>query len=428
MSSMRFGVNYVPSKNWWYSWVDWDRQIINDDFAAISALGCDHIRVHCLWTLVQPNPSMVSATMLARLREMLDVADSNGLDVVVTVLDGWLSGFDFRPSWLPQSVSIFANPDAITAQEYLLTEMAARIVDHPRFLGFDVANEPNVLMESGLNRTTSAQGDAWVSRLLAHCQQLAPGKLHSVGMDHRPWLTSSEAFSRTTLATAGTVTPIHAWVYFTGALERYGPQGTGTTWLARYMIELAIAHHTDPKRQVWLQEFGMSSTWAAPEIVARFPREVLTTLDTTEVWGATWWSSHDISTSLGGFLPLEHDLGLLSVDNKVKPAGAAFQEAVSAARSLPPSPSDESRVGLVLPTETEPGLTFADAFFALVDRGVRPAVVLQARAHDAEYLRKRGVSRLVSPTSAETLSASDYPSLNDSPDVAEARLTSYTPA
>ena len=30
----RFGVNYVPSHGWWYSWVDWDERAIAADLAA----------------------------------------------------------------------------------------------------------------------------------------------------------------------------------------------------------------------------------------------------------------------------------------------------------------------------------------------------------------------------------------------------------
>ncbi|MBB4682503.1 hypothetical protein HNR67_008621 [Crossiella cryophila] len=44
---IRFGVNYVPSKNWWFSWADWDRASIARDLDRIAALGMDHIRIMC---------------------------------------------------------------------------------------------------------------------------------------------------------------------------------------------------------------------------------------------------------------------------------------------------------------------------------------------------------------------------------------------
>lgn len=53
---MRFGVNYVPSVNWFYSWADFDEAAVRRDLEAIRALGFDHIRAHLLWSYFQPNP------------------------------------------------------------------------------------------------------------------------------------------------------------------------------------------------------------------------------------------------------------------------------------------------------------------------------------------------------------------------------------
>ncbi|MEU5988331.1 hypothetical protein ABZ806_05100 [Spirillospora sp. NPDC047418] len=47
---VRFGVNYVPSKNWWFSWSDWDRRSIAADLDDIASLGMDHIRIMLIWS------------------------------------------------------------------------------------------------------------------------------------------------------------------------------------------------------------------------------------------------------------------------------------------------------------------------------------------------------------------------------------------
>ncbi|MEU5783376.1 hypothetical protein [Micromonospora lupini] len=38
----RFGVNYVPSRNWWHCWLDWDPDSILADLRAVAGLGLDH--------------------------------------------------------------------------------------------------------------------------------------------------------------------------------------------------------------------------------------------------------------------------------------------------------------------------------------------------------------------------------------------------
>lgn len=397
----RFGLNYVPSRNWWYAWVDWDAASIAEDLRTISGLGCDHIRIHCLWTLFQPNATLVSPAMLDRLAELMDLADEAGLDVVVTVLDGWLSGFDFRPAWLGDGegsghgADIFTDPMAIAAERRLISAIGERVAGHPRFLGFDVANEPSVLAVDGKNDATRDAADAWVTDLLAHCERVAPGKLHSVGMDHQPWLTDRKPFGRPTLGATGSVVPVHAWIYFTGALERYGELGTGTIRLAEYTLELAKAFADDPTKPVWLQEYGVAPDWLdrlAPEEFLELATRSAVSVD--GVWGLTWWCSHDVSRELHGFAELEYDLGLITVDNVVKPTGERFRRMIELVRAGQVPVGGVRSIALVLPDERTPDLDFADAFFALSDAGVRPAIVLASRAVDPDYLAGRGVVEL----------------------------------
>ena len=66
---IRFGANYVPSKYWWYSWLDWDPLSIAGDLQALARLNLDHIRIHCLWPVFQPNANWVSQTAVSRLQE-----------------------------------------------------------------------------------------------------------------------------------------------------------------------------------------------------------------------------------------------------------------------------------------------------------------------------------------------------------------------
>jgi Cellulase (glycosyl hydrolase family 5) len=151
---IRFGLNYVSRKKWWYVWQEWDARSISDDFEAISSLGMDHVRIQCLWPVFQPGIDYVSPAGLDRLGELLEIADRAKLDVEVTVLDGWLSGYSFLPAWvapLKGGQNIFANTDVIQAEEFLVKTIAERIGRQDRFLRFDVGNEINVLQDAGGN-------------------------------------------------------------------------------------------------------------------------------------------------------------------------------------------------------------------------------------------------------------------------------------
>lgn len=52
---VRFGVNYVPSKNWWFSWSNCNRRSIAADLGDIASLGMNHIRIMLVWSELQPN-------------------------------------------------------------------------------------------------------------------------------------------------------------------------------------------------------------------------------------------------------------------------------------------------------------------------------------------------------------------------------------
>ena len=374
----RFGVNYIPSKDWLYSWVDWDADSVRRDFEAIASLGLDHVRVQCLWPYFQPNRSFVSPVMLARLAELTDIAARCGLDVVVCVLNGWMSGTYFRPLWQGESVSVFTDTDALEAERSLIAAVAGAVADRPNVLGIDVANEPNAMASFVGNDVTRAEGDAWVRTMLGHCDLVMPGGLHGVGVDHVPWLQDDGPFGRDVLATDGAVSTVHSWVYFTGALERYGVDGVGTHHLARYLVELARAYGTSRERPVWLQEIGVSSQWVPEADLPAFAASILTNALAARPWGITWWCSHDIDRSLAGFDELEYDLGLLTVDNEVKPMGAAIAAAVAAYRrgEVAAGQPDDGRPRLVVPAGQVPDLEFADRYFALLAQGEDPVIVL----------------------------------------------------
>jgi endo-1,4-beta-mannosidase len=401
-NALRFGVNYVPRCGWWYCWQDWNQQSITDDLKAIAGLGMDHIRVQCLWPIFQPGVNYVSTEALDRMGMLLDAADRAGLDVEVTVLNGWMSGLCFMPAWTEPnqpSCNIFTDRKTIVAEKLLFTKLASAISQHPRFLGFDVGNELGVLMGKG-NPATPAESDAWASEMLALCAQLAPGKFHVNGVDHQHWF-SDFGFTRQNLATTGSASIVHSYSYFTGALKKFGYAGVGTSHLAEYQTELAFAYHKDPARRVWIEETGVSSEWV-PE--ARIPDYadtlVRTAASTGKLWGITWWCSHDIDPSIKSFASLEYTLGLIGLDNKPKPLGRKLAALASEFRHNRISANNRD-TALVIPdaglahTPHQRDWTYGDRFMKLVAEGKNPCIVCESRTKDEDYLRSRGIRNLI---------------------------------
>ncbi|MFN6094832.1 MAG: hypothetical protein ACK49J_07590 [Verrucomicrobiota bacterium] len=403
---LRFGVNYIPSKNWWYSWQDWDEGSVSDDLAAIAGLELDHIRIQCLWPVFQPNRHFLNNSALDRLSSLVDMAYERGLSVQIAVLDGWLSGFTFFPEW-KDGRNMFTHPDMIAAEKALFKGIADRVGSHPGFLGFDLGNELSVLVEMG-EACALSEGDRWASDMLSFCEDLAPGKFHVNGVDHCPWFWDT-AFSRRGLANTGAASSLHTWTKFTKALDLYGPLGTGSVHLAEYCVELANAYADDPTRPVWIQEFGASSLWMSHEEIPEFAEKTIRNAATCRnVWGFTWWCSHDIPSHFSDFDPMEYDLGLLTTANEVKPAGARVKQLIREFRTSLPTAIDRPDAlilpdGLLAEPQAGPrGWQFARRYMQCLEEGFRPAIVLESRASDSAYLASRGIRNLIGGLQAGT--------------------------
>jgi endo-1,4-beta-mannosidase len=404
---LRFGANYTPRKRWWYCWLDWDRQAVADDLSGVASLGMDHIRIQLLWPLFQPGISTVSLRSLENLRSLLDEADRAGLDVEITVLNGWMSGLSYLPAWvMPVAIpeksenwNIFTSRRVIDAEKLLFRRIVDTVGDHKRFMGFDIGNELGVL-QSLNNPVTPLQADAWATEILGYCAEIAPGKFHVNGADDSHWFADF-GFTRSNLATVGSATVMHSYIYFTGVLDRYKYSDPASLHLADYMIELGAAYQTDPKRKVWVEEIGVANGWMPEEYKPEFMEHTVRNIVATgKAWGITWWSSHDVDRSIKDFNELEYTLGLLDIHNQPKPLGIKFKALAEELRRNPPRILPRP-LALVIPdaglaTKSWPAdWKFATPYMKLIDQGKTPQIVVESRSKDEAYLRSRGIAELV---------------------------------
>ncbi|MFD8969822.1 glycosyl hydrolase [Streptomyces sp. NPDC059568] len=410
-SAPRFGVNYTPSQGWFHHWLDFDPDAVRADLDSIAELGLDHIRVFPLWPLFQPNRTLIRPRAVEQLVQLADAAAERGLDVNVDGLQGHLSSFDFLPAWTQtwHRRNIFTDNDVVAGQAEYLRTLAAALADRPNFIGMTVGNEINQFSgppHPDPDLITPDQAAGWLHRMLEACEEGAPGKLHLHAEYDAAWYQDGHAFTPAHAARIGAVTAVHSWV-FNGTAQRYGRTGTATEHHAAYLIELAKAWALEPHRPVWLQEVGAPAPVIPAEHAAAFTEAtVANALDCADVWGITWWCSHDVSRSLADFPELEYSLGLLTNDRQVKPAGRALARIVEEWRGRRYAPAVRT-TALVVDTGDDdavparavcgPGGAFFEAFARLTAAGVRPSAVLAGRAEDKEHLAMRGITEVVHP-------------------------------
>lgn len=397
---MRFGVNYIPSKKWLHSWIDFDESSIYEDLQAIKALGFDHIRAHLIWSYFQPNENVMSDYCLNNLRRFDKICRDVGIDYVLSLFTGWMSGFYFFPAWIKRdgNFGVFSGKAEREAEKYYISQIASVVAESPVFLGFDLGNELTAVTIMDNNADIS-DCDRWQTEMLELCEELAPGKLHNNGVDNQPWFdlppNSKQHFSRNVLSNTGAVIPLHCWTEFTGARERSGLLGDASIYLTDYMAQLARAYSEDEHKPVWIQEFGCSSLWLGEkDTIEEFAVKTLDVIaDIPDCWGFTWWCSHDISEKFKGYGALEYDLGILDINNRPKPYAKAVSDWIKKYKENPVVTS-ERKVAMLY----EPGVNEwinIDKYLSLISKGVKPLIILPQHTGDDELLRKKGITEIV---------------------------------
>ncbi|MEU1530080.1 glycoside hydrolase 5 family protein [Streptomyces fagopyri] len=403
-SAVRFGVNYTPSEGWFHHWLDFDLDSVRADLDSIAALGLDHIRVFPLWPYFQPNRTLIRPRAVEQLVELADAAAERGLDVNVDGLQGHLSSFDFLPAWTQtwHRRNIFTDPEVVEAEAAYLRTLAAALADRPNFLGMTIGNEVNQFAAGphpDPDRITPEQAGAWLTHLLAACEEGAPGKPHLHASYDAAWYQDDQPFTPEHSARLGALTAVHSWV-FNGTAQRHGRRGVATEHHAAYLVELSKAWADDPGRPVWLQEVGAPAPLIEAGHAAAFTEATVTNaLDCPDLWGITWWCSHDVSRDLADFPELEYGLGLLTNDRRPKPAARTLARIAGEGRTRRPS---ARTTALVVDTAhgrsvCAPGGPVFEAFARLTADGARPTTVLASRADDQDHLAARGITEVVTP-------------------------------
>ncbi|BDR53240.1 hypothetical protein KIM372_11470 [Bombiscardovia nodaiensis] len=423
---MKFGVNYTPSQGWFYMWLHPDWDTVHRDMDHIASLGVDHVRIFPLWPILQPNRTAINTSGLKDLHRMVGVAGKAGLDCYVDVLQGHMSSFDFLPSWMLSwhKKNMFTDPAAVQAQAELVAAVYDDLHDLSCFAGLTLGNECNQFAGSSHPspmRASNEDIEAWLRELLKPVTKRAhqDGRVVLHCENDEVWYSDGHPFLPEYAANIGDITAIHSWV-FNGTAQHYGDLSQESVRHAEYLVQLAQAFANYADRKVWVQEIGAPLNVIAPEHAAQFCRESIEhILDSNNVYGLTWWCSHNVDQRYADFPTLEHELGLFDVDGKLTPIGYSFKEVVRQYQN--PCKVEARPQALVIDTDSEglpilraslsPGGSVFDRWMELSAAGERPSLVLSKDLADHRLLEERGIG---SHHSVEPKAGKLYSSVSDS--------------
>ncbi|MGB5980884.1 MAG: glycoside hydrolase family 2 TIM barrel-domain containing protein [Nonlabens sp.] len=125
------GINYYPQATPWNTFGDdFDIEVIEEDFELIESLGLNSIRIFIGYE--DFGKEYVDPKKLKKVRLLLDAAEKNNLQVLVTLFD-FYGNYDLR-DWT------FAQQHAVG--------IVKSLKDHPAIAAWDLKNEPDLDFES----------------------------------------------------------------------------------------------------------------------------------------------------------------------------------------------------------------------------------------------------------------------------------------
>ncbi len=258
------GANYWPRRRGPYMWKEFAPMEIAEELASARALGLDLLRVFLIWEDFQPQPDQVSGEALDKLEFLLDSAREKGIELMVTVFQGNMSGAFWWPEWalgreeLEVDVlqvsgreltrrkvrDLYKDEGMLAAERLLLTKLAKRFRKHPALWGWDLANE----LDQALAPASYEDGEAWLSSLRQSLREVDDNHPVTYGA-HLPSLTSHNGLRLDAMARVLDIVSFHIWTIYADFAE--GPMDLETALFVFYLAsELA-------GKPVLVQEFGL---------------------------------------------------------------------------------------------------------------------------------------------------------------------------
>jgi len=266
------GANFWSRTGGPLMWRNYDPDTVRTELAVLREHGLGMTRSFFYWPDFMPEPDRIDEAMAGRFADFLDRHAEAGLSTVPTFIVGHMSGQNWDPPWR-HGRDLYADVWMVGRQAWFAGEMVRRFGAHPAVCGWLVSNEMPIYGGESAPRPVVA---AWAQIIRDAVR--AAGGLQPFSLGDGAWGTKLTG-RHTGFALADTARLcdfIGPHVYPTGDDE------VRQHYAAAWECELAGTFG----RPVVLEEFGVSSDFAADASAARYYRQVL---HNSLLAGATGW-------------------------------------------------------------------------------------------------------------------------------------------
>jgi beta-galactosidase len=333
------GCNYWASHAGTAMWSDWQPEVVDADLAQLAAEGLQVLRVFPLWPDFQPLTQLyggagspvelrfgeeplpdteagragVAEVMVERFRFLADRAGAHGLELIVGLVTGWMSGRLFVPPAF-ERLNVLTDPLAVMWEVRLVRYLVRTFKGHPAVLAWDLGNECNCMAS-----VSREEAWLWTHAIASAIRQEDPERpivsgMHSLAPGQRAaWRMQDQAELTDVLTT-------HPYPIFTPHCDqdpintlRNGLHATSET---RYYADIGGAPGL-------AEEVGTLGPFICSEdVAADYVRMILPSLWAHDCHGLLWWCAYDqkhLGRAPYDWDPYERELGLIREDREVKP-------------------------------------------------------------------------------------------------------------
>lgn len=347
------GVNYWASHAATEMWSKWDEAVVDRDFAALAAHGCQVVRVFPLWPDFQPLTRLcdtccnlveyrlgeeelpdteagragVSETMMTRFERFADLAAQHGIKMVVALLTGHMTARLFMPPAL-SGMNPISAPEALVWELRFVKYFVGRMKSHPAVAAWDYGNECNCIKTA-----SAAEASLWMAAVADAIRVADTGHPLVSGMDGTAiagdiWTVQSQAEHCDILTTH------HYTMWRSSQTDPFDSVKATQFPVAQNKIYADVSG-----KPCFMEEIGSWRPMTGDlDVHAAYLRNVYWNLWANDGGGLLWWCGFDQDQQRSApydwdFAGLEH--GMFGTDHAVRPTGLEMRRFRELLDSLP---------------------------------------------------------------------------------------------
>ncbi len=392
MTGFLLGCDFWDSRSGTDMWLHFDAESLRQDLRSLAETGVRAIRCFPNWRDFQPvialrkwrgnfgeyrltgdrlpeNEYYIDTVMIERFRLFAAMAEEVGIQLVVSIVTGWMSGQLFCPPAL-DGKNLITDHEALMLEEKFVRGFVRYARDIPNIVMWDLGNECNCLGHTG-SRTDAYLWTVTIRNAILASDSTRPISSGMHGLEFDPYATWS-------IETQGELCDIltpHPYPSPTIGGDVDPANTLRTTMLPLAQCEYYGGLSGKPtmiQEQGTLNDMLISRTGAA-----EFLRVNICSSLANGQLGYFWWCSHEhlhLTKPPYTWSMIERELGLVDANRVPKPVGDEMKRLGNIIDALPAIPEKETDAVIVLSREQRQWEVGATAFILAKRAGLTPVL------------------------------------------------------